>query len=113
VAATPVFVEQVEAMRNVAVPPLAEPRWKSLALWILYKGISWRDEGSREHLLYSERELDRIVRFRTLRESKAAAWRAKKQRDQAAKAEKAARARERKARDLAIKAMKNAAKEQR
>ena len=110
VAATPVFVEHVEAMKGLAVAPLAEPRWKSLALWMLNKGISWRHDISREHLLYSERELEKIGRMRTLHESKAARQRQKQERDQSIKAEKAAAKR---ARELAIKAMKAAAKEQR
>src|SRR5687768_5757664 len=110
VAATPVFVEHVEAMMGLAVAPLTEPRWKSLALWVLNKGISWRHDTSREHLLYSERELEKIGRMRTLHQTKAARQRQKQERDQAIKAEKVAAKR---ARELAIKAMKAAAKEQR
>ncbi|HKH71051.1 MAG TPA: hypothetical protein VKA59_06850 [Vicinamibacterales bacterium] len=114
VAATPVFVEQVEAMKGLAVAPLAEPRWKRLALWMLNKGISWRHDLSREHLLYSERELEKIGRMRTFHQTKAARERDKRERDRAIKAEKAAaHERAKRERELAIKAMKAAAKEQR
>jgi hypothetical protein len=91
VAATPVFVEQVEQMRGLKAAPLAEPRFKGLALRILNKGISWRHDITREHLLYSERELEAVVRNRNFRESKAAREREKKE----------------------LKALKMAAKEQR
>jgi hypothetical protein len=117
VAATPVFVEHVEAMKGMTVAPLAEPRWKGLALRLLNTGLSWRDDPSREHLLYSERELEKIVRLRDFHEIKAARGREKRQRDLAIKAEKtAARQRQKRERELAIKAMKAmkaAAKEQR
>jgi hypothetical protein len=114
VAATPVFVEHVEAMKGLAVAPLAEPRWKSLALWMLNKGISWRHDLSREHLLYSERELEKIGRMRTFHQTKAVRERDKRERDRAIKAEKAAaHERAKRERELAIKAMKAAAKEQR
>ena len=95
VAATPVFVEHVESMKGLTVPPLAQPRFNGLAMWMLTKGLSWRDDETREHLLYSERELEKIVRMRGLHETKAA------------------RERERKDREAALKALKVAAKEQR
>ena len=114
VAATPVFVEHVEAMNGLTVAPLTEPRLKGLALWTLNTLLSWREDRRREHLLYSERELDKIARMRNLHEFKAARERAKRERDQAIKAQKvAARERARKERELAVKAMKAAAKEQR
>jgi hypothetical protein len=76
--------------------------------------LSWRQDRRREHLLYSERELDKIARMRNLHEFKAARERAKRERDQAIKAQKvAARERARKERELAVKAIKAAAKEER
>jgi len=115
VAATPVFVEHIERMQGLAVSPLAEPRWKGLALWILSKGIASRHDVSREHLLYSEGELEKILRLRDLRETKAAArGREKRERDRAIKADRmAARARDRKERELALKAMKTAKEQHR
>jgi hypothetical protein len=83
-AATPVFVEQVEAMHGIPVPRLAQPRLRGLAHGILRKGIEWRDDMSREHLAYSERELDRIVRMRDMREAKAARSRERKRQEKAA-----------------------------
>jgi hypothetical protein len=78
-----VFVDDVEAMKGVAVPPLVQPRFARLARWILLKGLDWRDDERREHLAYSERELERIVRIRTMRQAKAAER--KRQRAQALK----------------------------
>jgi hypothetical protein len=114
VAATPVFVEQVEAMKGITVAPLTEPRLRGLAFWILNKVLSWRQDRDREHLLYSERELNKIARMRNLHQIKAARERAKRDRDRAIKEQKlAARERARKERELVVKAMKAAAKEQR
>jgi hypothetical protein len=67
----------------VAVPPLVQPRFARLARWILLKVLDWRDNERREHLAYSERELERIVRIRTMRQAKAAER--KRQRAQALK----------------------------
>jgi hypothetical protein len=78
VSATPVFVEHVETMQGMAVSPIAKPRLRSLAQRVLRKGIEWRDDVSREHLAYSDRELQRIVRLRVLREAKAAQSRERK-----------------------------------
>ena len=114
VAATPLFVEHVEAMQRLTVAAPEQPRWSALALWILNKAIASRDDVSREHLLYSEREVEKIARIRSFHEVKAAREREKKDRERALKAEKvAAREREKSERELAIKAMKAAAKEQR
>jgi hypothetical protein len=60
-----------------------QPRFARLARWILLKGLDWRDDERREHLAYSERELERIVRIRTMRQAKAAER--KRQRAQALK----------------------------
>ncbi len=78
VAATPVFVEAVERMRGLMVRPMREPRLHELAMWVLRKGIAWRDDSTREHLVHSERELESIVRMRTFREEKAARERERK-----------------------------------
>ena len=90
VAATPIFVESVETMKDLAVPSADQPRLRSLAQWILNKGISWRHDVRREHLLYSERELEAIVRIRAMREGKMAREREKKRQREAIKADKAA-----------------------
>jgi hypothetical protein len=114
VAATPVFVEYVEAMQGMTVSAPARPRWRGLALWIVHKAIASRNDLSREHLFYSEREVEKIGRLRSYHETKAAREREKKEQQRAIKAEKAAaREREKKERALAIKVMKRAAKEQR
>ena len=83
VPATPVFVEQVEAMKGMAVPSLVPPRLRALAQWILRKGIERRDDVSCGHLAYSDRELRQIVRLRELREAKAALSRERKRQRQA------------------------------
>jgi len=91
-AATPIFVEQVEAMQGIPVEPLVQPRLRGLAQWILRRGIEWRDDISREHLAYSERELERIARLRDLREAKAAQNRERKRQEREEKAQARARA---------------------
>jgi hypothetical protein len=97
---------------TVAAPD--RPHWNGLAHWILNKAIASRDDVSREHLFYSEREVEKIARIRNFHETKAAREREKKERERAHKAEKvAAREREKQERELAIKAMKATAKEQR
>jgi len=107
-------MQQIEAMKGLTVAPLTEPRLRGLAFWILNKVLSWRQDRDREHLLYSERELNKIARMRNLHEIKAARERAKRDRDRAIKEQKlAARERARKERELVVKAMKAAAKEQR
>ena len=68
---------------GIPVRPLAQPRLRALAHWILRKGIEWRDDVSREHLAYSERELERIVRMRNMREAKAAQSRERKRQEKA------------------------------
>jgi len=78
VAATPVFVDAVERMRGLMVRPIHAPRLHDLAMWILHKGLAWRDDSAREHLVHSERELESIVRMRTFREEKAARERERK-----------------------------------
>ena len=88
VAATPVFVDAVERMRGLMVPPVREPRLHDLAMWILRKGLAWREDPAREHLVHSERELESIVRLRTFREEKAARERERKRQRQALKEER-------------------------
>jgi hypothetical protein len=90
VAATPVFVEHVETMKELPEAPLPTARFQSLALRILNQGISWRHDIRREHLLYSERELEAVVRRRNFRETKLDRKREKKRRDQEIKALKMA-----------------------
>ena len=97
VAATPVFVEHVETMKGLPVAPLAHARFTGLARWMLNKGLSWRDDVSREHLVYSERELEKLVRLRNNRESKAAREREKKRQEEEYKALKAANKEQRRA----------------
>jgi hypothetical protein len=78
VAATPLFVEHVERMRGMTVPPLTQPRLQGLARRILNKALEWRHDEAREHLVYSERELETIVRMRASRQAKAAQDRERK-----------------------------------
>jgi hypothetical protein len=78
VAATPIFVDHVEQMRGLTVRPLSPPSLQGLARWILNKGLEWRHEETHEHLLYSERELETIVRMRASRQAKAAKERERK-----------------------------------
>jgi hypothetical protein len=87
VAATPVFVDAVEGMRGLAVQPAPEPRLPGLARRLLQKGLAWRDDSRREHLVYSEREMESIVRMRTFREEKAARERELKRQRRALKEE--------------------------
>jgi hypothetical protein len=88
VAATPIFVEAVERMQGMAVPAVSESRLPDLARRILHTGLSWRDDRQREHLVYSERELERILRMRTFREEKSAREKALKRQRQALKEER-------------------------
>jgi hypothetical protein len=82
VAATPVFVEAVERMRGMTVAAVPEVRLRDLATRILQTGLAWRDDSRREHLVYSQRELESIVRLRRFREEKAARDRERKQKRQ-------------------------------
>ncbi len=71
VPATPVFASQVEQMQGIAVRPLSPRRFERLALWVLQKGVQWRDDVRGERWVYSERELEGIVRLREARQEKA------------------------------------------
>jgi hypothetical protein len=86
VAATPLFVRQVEAMAATAadapVPPVAE----AVARRLLLRAHAWRNDPSKEHWLYSERERDTLQRMHALHSSKAARRREIKQRRVAEKA---------------------------
>ena len=86
VAATPVFVEHVETMKGLTAVPPVQPRFTGLARWILNTGISWRHDVTREHLVYSERELEKIVRVRNVRRGKHDRGRDKKRQEEAHKA---------------------------
>jgi hypothetical protein len=87
VPATPIFVEQVEAMRTIVVPPPTRPRFEQYARRWLEKVLPWRHEPGREHLVYSERELGRVARIRGSRSIKATRERALKQAHIQARAE--------------------------
>lgn len=71
VPATPIFVEQVEAMRTLTVPPPVRPRFERYARRWLEKAMPWRHEVGREHLVYSERELQSVLPMRASRAIKA------------------------------------------
>jgi hypothetical protein len=88
VAATPVFVDAVERMQGMAVPAVSEPWLRELAKRILQWGLSWRDDRQREHLVYSEREFERIVRMRAFREEKSAREKALKRQRRALEEER-------------------------
>ena len=90
-------------MKDLAVPSADQPRFRSLAQWMLNKGISWRHDVSREHLLYSERELEAIVRMRS--HARRARWPGSAKRSGSAEAIKADKA--------AAKAERRTLKEQR
>jgi hypothetical protein len=71
VAATPLFVAEVEHLRTIAPPAPRRPPFERLARRMLTKAVSWQHDIARETWLYSERELERIVRLRAVREIKA------------------------------------------
>jgi hypothetical protein len=78
IAATPRFVDEVEAMRSTVAEPLPRPRFERLAHRLLRAAIAYRDDVQREPWVYSEREVEKIGRMRALRESKAARERERK-----------------------------------
>jgi hypothetical protein len=90
VPATPRFVDEVEAMRSMTVSAHAEPRLAGLAHRLLRSAIGYRDDIAREQWVYSERELEKIVRMRTLRESKAEKERSRKRAERAIKEQRQA-----------------------
>lgn len=71
VAATPIFVEQVEKMRTLSIDPPRRPPFERLAHRLLAKAVMWQHDIAREQWLYSERELEGIVRLRMVRQVKA------------------------------------------
>ena len=85
VPATPLFVDHVEAMRSAVVAPFGRPRFERVAHRLLLTAMACRDDVSRERWAYSERELEKIGRMRTLRESKASRERERKQAERAVK----------------------------
>jgi hypothetical protein len=91
VAATPIFVERVEAMEGLKVSPLEPPPLVALARWLVGRLRAWRDDPRRDRLAYAEAELDTVHRLRASRQAKA-------ERERAAKT---ARARERAKREAA------------
>jgi hypothetical protein len=108
VAATPVFVDHVEQMAQLRLSPARRPRFQALAHWMLRKGIAARHDEAREALVYSERELETIVRMRQARQAKAAAEEARKH---AQRTEKQARVEARIAEREAHRAAKHANKQ--
>jgi hypothetical protein len=88
VAATPRFVEAVEAMHGMPVAPRAPARLPGLAHRLLRRAAGWRHDVRRERWLYSGRELETIVRMRTFREAKAEQERERKRQRVVEKTEK-------------------------
>jgi hypothetical protein len=80
VAATPLFVQQVEAMSATTAGAPAPPVAEGLARRLLVRVMAWRDDPDKEHWLYSEREQDTLKRMHALHSSKAARRREIKQR---------------------------------
>jgi hypothetical protein len=78
VPATPIFVDHVAQMQGMTVRPLPPLRFQRLALRLLNKGLTWRYDISREHLVYSEREMETILRLRVSRQAKTAQDRERK-----------------------------------
>jgi len=72
VAATPLFVQRIERLREEAVHPVRPPVFLGLARRVLTSVIPWRDEVSKEPWVYSARELETVQRMRASREVKAA-----------------------------------------
>jgi len=70
VAATPVFVAQVEAMARLTPQPEASVPARNLALRLLRKAMTWRHRKDLEEWLYAERELESVRRIRTYRKEK-------------------------------------------
>jgi hypothetical protein len=94
VAATPIFVREVEAMRTLAVQPLEPPRFHALARRLLEKALPLRHAVGKERLVYAEDEIETVRRFRTVRAAKAERERElKRQRAAERAARKAASAR--------------------
>jgi hypothetical protein len=71
VAATPVFVEQVEAMARLTPEPVAPVPARNLALRLLRRVMTWRYREDWEEWLYAERELESVQRYRVYRKEKA------------------------------------------
>ena len=65
----------MQALR-VAAP--APPPFERLALRLLRHVIEWRSDVRRERWVYSEREMESILRFRSYRKEKALQQRARK-----------------------------------
>ena len=78
VAATPRFTSEVERMPGLPVAAPAPPRFAALALRVLRRVIEWRSDVRRERWVYSEKEMESILRFRTYRREKAQQQRALK-----------------------------------
>jgi hypothetical protein len=90
VAATPRFASEVERMQGLPVAAPPPPRFERLARRALRRAIEWRSAARRERWLYSEKELESILRFRTYRKKKALQQRALKHAAEAERQEKLA-----------------------
>jgi hypothetical protein len=88
VAATPRFVSEVEVMQGLPVAAPAAPMFERLALRLLRRAIEWRADVERERWVYSEREMESILRVRTFRREKALQQRARKRASEAERHEK-------------------------
>jgi hypothetical protein len=78
VAATPIFVERVEAMEGLKIMPAGRPPFLAVARWLLEKLRPWRHDPRRELLVYAGSELDTVRRLRASRQAKAVRERALK-----------------------------------
>ena len=72
VPATPKFVGHVESMERMAVQPAAAVPFEPLARRLLRRAMTWRDRDGWERWVYSEREVDTVLRYREMRRAKAA-----------------------------------------
>jgi len=90
VAATPRFTSEVERMPGLPVAAPAPPRFAALALRVLRRVIEWRSDVRRERWVYSEKEMESILRFRTYRKEKAVRTRALKHAAEAERQQKLA-----------------------
>jgi len=90
VAATPRFASEVERMQGLPVSAPAPPRFERLVLRALRRVIEWRSDVRRERWVYSEKEMESILRFRTYRKEKAVRTRALKHAAEAERQQKLA-----------------------
>ena len=70
-AATPIFVEQVEAMQGLKPTPLAHDRLHTVWRWVLERIATMRDSERTERWVLSSRELESALRMRHASAAKA------------------------------------------